>query len=157
MVFVAAMDKFPPEAKIVVLFCAGVFNVTWKDPTSVRIFCDFLSPVPFLALIKKPNLPNPTRLKNVLGNYSSGVSALMQINPIVYKYNSLSGLETNHQYIGFSAQNIKSVLGEGSYGVNRDGYLSIQDRAIMATMVNAIKELKEEIEYLKTQIKKWRN
>jgi len=94
------------------------------------------------------------RLKNVQGGYNVGLSALMKIKPIVYKWNAKSKMETEHNYIGFSAQNILSALGQDATGINKDGYLSIQDRAIMATMVVAIQEQQKQIEELKNEIKK---
>lgn len=83
------------------------------------------------------------RLKNKRSNYSGGLKELMQINPIIYKWKPESGMETKHDYIGFSAQNIRSSLGEDAIGINKQGYLSIQDRAILAAAINAIQELKE--------------
>ena len=100
------------------------------------------------------------RLKNIQGYYGVGLKQLMQINPIVYKWKPSSGMETKHDYIGFSAQNIRSSLGEDAIGINKQGYLSIQDRAILAVAINAIQELKElndkqqkEIDNLKQIIK----
>ena len=101
------------------------------------------------------------RLKNLQGMYEVGLKQLMQINPIVYKWNEKSKLETKHDYIGFSAQNVRDALGEKAIGINKDGYYSLQDRAILAAMVNSIKELKElndkqqeEINNLKSDIRK---
>jgi hypothetical protein len=93
------------------------------------------------------------RLKDVQGFYNGGLNELMNVNPIIYKWNAKSGMEMKHDYIGFSAQNIQSALGENAIGINREGFLSIQDRAILATLVNAIKEQQKEIEYLKSIIK----
>lgn len=92
------------------------------------------------------------RLKNVLGDYNSGLKELMNLKPILYKWNKLSGNEMDSTYAGFSAQNAQANIPYGT-GVNKDGYLSLQDRAIMATMVNAIKEQQKEIEDLKKEIK----
>jgi len=83
------------------------------------------------------------RLKDIQGNYGVGLNQLLKVNPIVYKWKPVSKMETAHSYIGFSAQNIRDVLGGNAVGVNKEGYLSIQDRAIMAAMVNSIKELKD--------------
>lgn len=93
------------------------------------------------------------RLKNVRRGYGGGIKELMKIKPIVYKWNEKSGMETKHDYIGFSAQNVRYALGNDATGVNQQGYLSIQDRAIMATMINAIQELKMEVDDLKKQLK----
>lgn len=92
------------------------------------------------------------RLKNISGYYTSGIDKLMNINPIAFSYNSLSGLETEHTYLGFSAQNIRESLGDNAIGINSEGYLSIQDRAIMATMLNGIKELELKVEALQYKV-----
>lgn len=92
------------------------------------------------------------RLKDIQGSYNGGLNELMNVNPIIYKWNEKSGMEMKHDYIGFSAQNIQSALGENAIGINRDGYLSIQDRAILATLVNAIKEQQKEIEELRLKL-----
>lgn len=101
------------------------------------------------------------RLKNLQGMYGVGLKQLMQINPIVYKYNTKSKLDTVNNYIGFSAQNVKDALGENAVGVNKDGYYSLQDRAILAVLTNSVKELKElndtqqkEIDNLKKEVRK---
>lgn len=101
------------------------------------------------------------RLKNLQGMYGVGLKQLMQINPIVYKYNKKSKLDTVNNYIGFSAQNVKDALGENAVGINKDGYYSLQDRALIAASINAIKELKQlndaqqkEIDNLKKEVRK---
>ena len=52
------------------------------------------------------------RLKNVHGNFTTGLSALLQLKPILYKWNEKSGLETEHVYAGFSAQNVQRAIPE---------------------------------------------
>jgi hypothetical protein len=80
------------------------------------------------------------RLKDIQGNYTAGLSDILNINPIIYKWNQASGMETEHTYAGFSAQNVQASL-PLSTGQDSQGYLSLQDRAIEAATVNAIKEL----------------
>jgi hypothetical protein len=92
------------------------------------------------------------RLKDVQGGYNGGLDEIHHIVPIVYKWNVQSGNETEHNYIGFSAQNIQEALGEEAIGVGKDGYLSIQDRAIIATLVNAVQTLANKIDYLENQL-----
>lgn len=94
------------------------------------------------------------RLKYVQGDYTFGLDEVMKITPILYKWRPKSGMETEHIYAGFSAQNVRDVLGDYGTGINKEGYYSLQDRAIMATMLNAIKELNEKIVYLESKIKK---
>ncbi|MFA6158303.1 MAG: tail fiber domain-containing protein, partial [Candidatus Paceibacterota bacterium] len=80
------------------------------------------------------------RLKDVQGSFTRGLSAIDGINPITYKWNSMSGLDTQGLYTGFSAQNIQANIPE-AVGTDRRGYLTLSDRPILAAAVNAIKEL----------------
>ncbi len=92
------------------------------------------------------------RVKNIQGYFRTGLNAIMNLKPIEFKYNGLSGNETNGTYVGFSAQNVKANI-PYSTGQNADGYLTLQDRAVMAAMVNAIQEQQKEIEDLRQEIK----
>jgi hypothetical protein len=80
------------------------------------------------------------RLKNINGNYKKGLAELLNIKPIVYHWNELSGNDTLNTYAGFSAQNIKESLPE-AVGMDPRGYLTLSDRPILAATVNAIKEM----------------
>lgn len=101
-------------------------------------------------------------LKDVQGVHSKGLSDLINITPIEYKWRKETGFDTENVYVGFSAQNVQSSLGEKAIGKARTQlkedqtpdtienespkqYLSIQDRAIMAAMINAIKELAKRV------------
>ncbi len=92
------------------------------------------------------------RVKNILGYSHTGLDAIMRIHPINFKYNGLSGNETFHTYTGLSAQNVKDNIPNGT-GETKDGYLTLQDRAVMAAMIVAIQEQQKEIEELKSEIK----
>jgi len=91
------------------------------------------------------------RFKDIQGDFNTGLEGVLNLHPILFKYNEESGLETEHTYAGFSAQNVKEHIPFGT-GEDSKGYLSLQDRAIMAALVNSIKELKSEIEYLKNKL-----
>lgn len=80
------------------------------------------------------------RLKNISGMFSRGLDAVMGIKPITYYWNEESRLETEHEYVGFSAQNIQEFIPE-AIGVSPDGYLSLNDRGIVAALVNSVQEL----------------
>jgi len=90
------------------------------------------------------------RLKTNIKSYKTGLKELLQLKPIQYKWNDKSKMETEGTYAGFSAQNVKANIPLGT-GENKEGYLSLQDRAIMATLVNAVKELNTKIENLEKQ------
>lgn len=54
-------------------------------------------------------------------------------------------------YAGFSAQDVQDVLPEAVSEDSR-GYLTLSDRPIIAALVNAVKELKEQNEQLKKSL-----
>ncbi len=81
------------------------------------------------------------RMKYVLGPFLAGIDALRKINPIFYRWREDSGMDPEGMYAGFSAQNVQQAE---AYGVGRnrnDDMLSLQDRALLAVCVNAIKTL----------------
>lgn len=79
------------------------------------------------------------RLKENITPYNRSILDLLKINPISYKWNETSGLDTNNFYTGFSAQNIQNAIPE-AVSTSPNGYLSLQDRPIIATIVNALKD-----------------
>lgn len=93
------------------------------------------------------------RMKIIQGKYTAGLKELMGIEPINYKWNKKSGMETKHTYAGFSAQNIQKVMPDAVYA-NKEGTLSFNDRAILAAAVNAIKELNAKVIGLKAKVKR---
>jgi hypothetical protein len=88
------------------------------------------------------------RLKNIQGSFTKGVDYITGLNPIIYKWNAESRNEENNFYVGLGAQQVRQYIPE-AIGTGLDGYLTIQDRPIIAALINAIKELKTEIEILK--------
>ena len=92
------------------------------------------------------------RLKNIQGNFTKGLQAILALKPINYQWKEISGLEQEGTYSGFSAQNVQSVLPE-AVGTDKKGYLTLSDRPLIAALVNAIKELSAEVEELKAEIK----
>ncbi|MBI4276372.1 tail fiber domain-containing protein, partial [Candidatus Uhrbacteria bacterium] len=80
------------------------------------------------------------RLKDVQGSFSKGLDALAGLSPILYKWRPESGMDATSTYAGFSAQNVQQFIPE-AVGQNRDGYLSLQDRSILAVLVNGVNEL----------------
>ena len=79
-------------------------------------------------------------LKEVVTLYTNGAQSVLGINPIVYRWNEVSGFETLTEYIGFSAQNVQENI-PGSVGTDPHGYLTLSGRGILATVVNAVKEV----------------
>ena len=95
------------------------------------------------------------RLKNIKGQYHSGLKALMQLQPIRYEYKSNNplGIKSEGENIGFGAQALQKVIPE-AVTMNSSGYLMVKSDPILWTMLNAIKEQQQEIVELKGQIRK---
>lgn len=92
------------------------------------------------------------RLKDLHGDYSKGLDAIMRINPYSYtfKQNNPLGLASDESRIGPTAQEIKKLIPE-AVKTDDKGYLMMTLDPIVWTSVNAIKELKAENDKLKTQ------
>lgn len=90
------------------------------------------------------------RLKHIVGLESSGLDEVSALNPIRYRWNAASGNETNGVYSGFSAQDVQRSL-PIAVGQMPDGMLTVQDRAVLAALVNAVKELKARVEELEAR------
>lgn len=95
------------------------------------------------------------RLKNIKGRFNSGLSAVMQLQPIRFQYkrDNALGLQSELEQVGFGAQDLQKVIPE-AVTTNANGYLQVNNDPIIWTMLNAIKDQQKEIEQLKGQIKK---
>ena len=80
------------------------------------------------------------RLKTIDGAFSRGLADVLRLSPIQYHWNPLSGLDKSTQYAGFSAQNVQTAIPE-AVGSSTSGYLTLQDRPLIAALVNAVKEI----------------
>ena len=97
------------------------------------------------------------RLKNIKGNFNSGLRAVMQLQPIRYQYkqDNALGLQSELENVGFGAQSLQKVVPE-AVTKNNNGYLMVNNDPILWTMLNAIKEQQKEIEQLKGQVRQLR-
>jgi hypothetical protein len=92
------------------------------------------------------------RKKKIKGNFIRSIDAIMPIQPIIYNWNKISGLDTTVTMAGFSAQNVQKSIPE-AVSQDRNGFLSLSDRALLATAINAIREQQSEIQELKNQVR----
>jgi hypothetical protein len=86
------------------------------------------------------------RLKDVSGNYEKGLTELLQLQPIVFRYkadNPLDIKETETDAYGFSAQEVQKVFPE-AVG-EKNGYLNLDMHPLLVAQVNALRELNEKI------------
>ena len=103
------------------------------------------------------------RVKKDVSNYTKGLNEILAIKPITYKYNGKANLTSEKQFVGIIAQEIKEVLpstvevtptklnDEDEFDTD---LLTFDASELTFTLINAVKELKAEIEELKKQINK---
>jgi hypothetical protein len=95
------------------------------------------------------------RLKTIKGPFSSGLKAVMQLQPLRYEYrrNNALGINSKAEHVGFGARALQKIIPE-AVTRNDQGYLLVNNDPILWTMLNAIKEQQKEIERLRGQIQK---
>jgi predicted RNase H-like nuclease (RuvC/YqgF family) len=93
-------------------------------------------------------------LKNLDGTFSSGLSEVLKINPIRYRYKEQNGMgiSDHEEHIGVVAQEIQKVIPE-AVSENSKGYLLVNNDPIIWAMLNAIKEQQRQIQAQGEQIK----
>jgi endosialidase-like protein len=97
------------------------------------------------------------RLKNIKGPFTSGLKAVMQLQPVRYEYKAQNalGIKLQGEHVGFAAQAVQQVIPE-AVSKTENGYLMVNNDPIIWTMLNAIKEQQKEIEKLKTEVRRLR-
>jgi len=97
------------------------------------------------------------RLKTIKGSFTTGLKAVMRLQPLRYEYkpDNALGIHANGEHVGFAAQAMERIIPEA---VTKDeqGYLLLNNDPVLWTMLNAIKEQQREIEQVKGQIRRLR-
>jgi hypothetical protein len=93
------------------------------------------------------------RLKNLNGSFNTGLSQVLKIHPIRYRYkaDNAMGIRDTDEHIGVVAQEIQKVIPE-AVTENSKGYLLVNNDPIIWTMLNAIKEQQELIHKQQVQV-----
>src|SRR5579863_7911812 len=88
------------------------------------------------------------RLKTVKGGFTDGLSQVMKIHPVHYRYkpDNAMGIRDTDEHIGVVAQDVQKVIPE-AVTENSKGYLLVNNDPIIWTMLNAIKEQQEEVQH----------
>jgi hypothetical protein len=86
-------------------------------------------------------------LKDIQRPFTRGLDDIIKITPQTFKWNKKSGLEQELEYSGFIAQDLEAAIPEAVYG--ETGSKTVMDRAVIAALVNAVKELSAQVEILK--------
>ncbi len=94
------------------------------------------------------------RLKNLNGSFRSGLSQVLKLNPVRYRYKSDNalGIRDTDEHIGVVAQDVQRVIPE-AVTENSKGYLLVNNDPIIWSMLNAIKEQQAEIRALKSELR----
>jgi len=102
------------------------------------------------------------RLKNLDGSFNSGLSQVLKLNPVRYRYkaDNAMGIRDTEEHIGVVAQDVQQVIPE-AVTENSKGYLLVNNDPIIWSMLNAIKEQQRQFEQqqaiLRTQAAAIRN
>lgn len=88
------------------------------------------------------------RLKKNIAPYTDGLDQLLSINPVKYQYNELAGTDTEKEYVGVIAQELKAVAPYmlGSFEMKGTEYYDVDNSAMMYMLINAVKEQQIQIE-----------
>ncbi len=95
------------------------------------------------------------RLKTILGNYDKGLKEIAALQPVRFIYNEGNDrkLSSDNEQVGLIAQEVQKIFPEAVTEAE-DGYLDFNIHAINIALVNAVKELKAENNWLKAENKK---
>lgn len=89
------------------------------------------------------------RYKTKTRAVSNGSSLVKLLNPIYYRWNSDSPIKSEHEEIGFIAQEVASVIPEASPEPEEATKMkNYHDRAILAVLVDAVKEILDRLDAL---------
>jgi hypothetical protein len=94
------------------------------------------------------------RLKTLDGSFDSGLSQILKLNPVRYRYtkeNAL-GIRDSEEHVGLVAQDVQEVIPE-AVTENSRGYLLLNNDPILWSMLNAIKEQQGLIRQQQEQIR----
>ena len=95
------------------------------------------------------------RLKTDINDYSKGLSAVLALRTVTYRFNDTTelGARTNHkQYVGLLAQEVEATDLGTMIADGLDGYKTIDPSELTYTLVNAVKELSAEVQALKAEV-----
>jgi hypothetical protein len=101
-----------------------------------------------------------SRIKENIIPYTKGLSDILLINPVTYEYNGLAGTTKGKKYTGIIAQEIKEVFPDtvNTYKAKlneedkeKTELYDFNSSDLTFALINAIKELKAEIDLLKTK------
>lgn len=99
------------------------------------------------------------RLKQEIQPYTEGLSQILQIKPVWFRYNGKAGLPTDKKFVGVIAQDMLKIaphtVAKFPYADSagrQENYLDYDANAVLYMLVNAVKELNAQFEQKDAQI-----
>jgi hypothetical protein len=94
------------------------------------------------------------RLKNLHGDFVAGLSEILKLQPVRYRYkdDNALGIQDSEEHVGFVAQDVQKVI-PAAVSKNEKGYLLVNNDPILWAMLNAIKEQQRQIRQQQRQIR----
>lgn len=97
--------------------------------------------------------PSDERLKENIQTYTKGLSAITALRPVIYTLKGELGEATKHKTCtGLIAQEVLETPLSSMIGTNPDGFYSLDANEVTWALVNAVKELKAELDEAKAEI-----
>lgn len=91
------------------------------------------------------------RLKFIDSQLKFGLKEILKIDPVIYRWKHKPN---GAQYAGFDALQVYDIMGELAAPTNKDGFHSLQDRALIGALINSVKEQQVMIEKLQKEVNK---
>lgn len=85
------------------------------------------------------------RLKDIHGAYTKGLADLLALEPITFNYKESPA----ESFVGLSAQKVSNTSMASMIRTHEDGYLGIDNSELVYTLINAVRELKEELDLIR--------
>jgi hypothetical protein len=93
------------------------------------------------------------RYKTKTRSIDTALPVIQSLKPTYFRWNEDSPFASEHEELGFFAQEVAQSIPEASPGEDEEGkYRNYHDRAILAMLVKAIQELKAELDEAKARI-----
>jgi hypothetical protein len=108
-------------------------------------------------------IASDARLKDDVQPFKDGLETIGQINPVYYRYNGKGGTPAGEYYVGVLAQELQQatpyMVGSYEYTPNaknvseRETYLDVNNGALTYILVNAVKELNQQVSGMKNALR----
>lgn len=95
-----------------------------------------------------PFLLSDERVKNVRGAAPVGLNEVQQLQPAQYQYKPEAGLDEGQEHQGLVAQDVEGVIPE-AVAQDEQGLKGVDYEAVTAALINAVKQLKMEVDGMK--------